>query len=72
MAKLDFYSKEIANIQEQLIKKLDNLVVGLSQISDTELIQIGKQLDFFTEMDKLGYSTSVSYTHLTLPTNREV
>ena len=59
MAKLDFYSKEIANIQEQLIKKLDNLVVGLSQISDTELIQIGKQLDFFTEMDKLGYSTLI-------------
>ncbi len=59
MAKLDFYNKEIANIQDQLIKKLDNLVVGLSQLSDTELIQVAKQLDFFDEMDKLGYSTLI-------------
>tara|TARA_X000001388_G_scaffold77406_1_gene78080 strand:- start:1872 stop:2582 length:711 start_codon:yes stop_codon:yes gene_type:complete len=59
LAKLDFYNKEIANIQDQLIKKLDNLVVGLSQLSDTELIQVAKQLDFFDEMDKLGYSTLI-------------
>ena len=55
LAKLDFYNKEIQNIQQQLIDKLDNLVVGLGTLSETELIQIAKQIDFFDEMEKLGY-----------------
>ena len=48
---LDFYNKEIANIQQQLLDKLDNLVAGLGQVTDTELMQIAKQIDFFAEMD---------------------
>jgi len=55
LANLDFYNKEIQNIQQQLIDKLDNLVAGLGTLSDTELMQIAKQIDFFDEMDKLGY-----------------
>jgi|TARA_Y100000289_G_C3928701_1_gene155069 hypothetical protein len=55
LANLDFYNKEIQNIQQQLIDKLDNLVVGLGTLSETELIQIAKQIDFFDEMEKLGY-----------------
>ena len=55
MANLDFYNKEIQNIQQQLIDKLDNLVTGLGTLSDTELMQIAKQIDFFDEMEKLGY-----------------
>ena len=54
MANLDFYNKEIQNIQQQLIDKLDNLVVGLGRVSDTELMQIAKQIDFFAEMEALG------------------
>lgn len=56
MANLDFYNKEIANIQEQLLDKLDNLVVGLGQVTDTELMQIAKQIDFFAEMETLGFT----------------
>ena len=56
MANLDFYNKEIQNIQQQLIDKLDNLVVGLGRVSDTELMQIAKQIDFFDEMEKLGFT----------------
>ena len=56
MANLDFYNKEIANIQEQLLNKLDNLVVGLGSITDTELMQIAKQIDFFAEMETLGFT----------------
>ena len=56
MAKLDFYNKEIENIQQQLIDKLDNLVVGLGTLSDTELMQIAKQIDFFAEMEALGFT----------------
>ena len=55
MAKLDFYNKEIENIQKQLLDKLDKLVVGLGTISDTELMQIAKQIDFFAEMETLGF-----------------
>jgi len=56
LANLDFYNKEIANIQQQLLDKLDNLVAGLGQVSDTELMQIAKQIDFFDEMERLGYN----------------
>jgi len=55
LANLDFYNKEIANIQQQLLDKLDNLVAGLGQVTDTELMQIAKQIDFFDEMERLGY-----------------
>lgn len=55
LANLDFFNKEIANIQQQLIDKLDNLVAGLTKVSDTELMQLAKQIDFFQEMDRLGY-----------------
>ena len=60
LANLDFYNKEIQNIQQQLIDKLDNLVVGLGRISDTELMQIAKQIDFFDEMEKLGYGKLIN------------
>jgi len=56
LANLDFYNKEIENIQQQLIDKLDNLVVGLGKVSDTELMQIAKQIDFFAEMETLGFT----------------
>ena len=56
MANLDFYNKEIENIQQQLIDKLDNLVVGLGKVTDTELMQIAKQIDFFAEMETLGFT----------------
>ena len=56
MANLDFYNKEIENIQQQLIDKLDNLVIGLGKVSDTELMQIAKQIDFFAEMEALGFT----------------
>ena len=60
MANLDFYNKEIENIQQQLIDKLDNLVIGLGKVTDTELMQIAKQIDFFDEMDKLGYGKLIN------------
>ena len=56
LANLDFYNKEIENIQQQLNDKLDNLVIGLGRVSDTELMQIAKQIDFFAEMEALGFT----------------
>ena len=56
LAKLDFYNKEITKIQQELFDKLDNVVAGLSRLSDTELLQLAQQIDFFTEMETLGYT----------------
>ena len=55
LAKLDFYNKEIAKIQQELFDKLDNVVVGLKTLNNTELLQLAKQIDFFAEMEQLGY-----------------
>ena len=60
LAKLDFYIDELTKIQEELIGKLEKVVVGLSKLSDVELLRIGDQIDFFDEMNTLGYSTLIS------------
>ena len=52
LAKLDFYNKEIAKIQQELFDKLDNVVVGLKTLNNTELLQLAKQIDFFTRTSK--------------------
>ena len=55
MAKLDFYNKEITKIQQELFEKLDKVIAGLSQLSDTEVLQLAKQIDFFDEMNNSSY-----------------
>jgi len=62
LAKLDFYNKEISNIQDQLIKKLDKIVIGLTTLNDTELVQLARQIDFFDEMNRLGYASLIERT----------
>ena len=62
LAKLDFYNKEIAKIQQELFDKLDNVVVGLKTLNNTELLQLAKQIDFFAEMEQLGYSSLLTRT----------
>lgn len=60
MANLEFYNKEIANIQQELLNKLDNVVAGLSTLTDTELLQVAQQIDFYSEMEKIGYAGLLS------------
>ena len=60
MANLDFYNKEIAKIQQELLNKLDNVVKGLSTLTDTELLQVAQQIDFYSEMEKIGYAGLLS------------
>lgn len=62
LAKLDFYNKEIAKIQQELFDKLDDVVVGLKTLNNTELLQLAKQIDFFAEMEQLGYSSLLTRT----------
>lgn len=60
LAKLDFYNKEITKIQQELFEKLDKVIAGLSQLSDTEVLRLAKQIDFFDEMNKLGYTDLIN------------
>jgi hypothetical protein len=60
LADLDFYTDELANIQEDLMKKLSGVVGGLSKLSDKELMSIASQIDLFEEMERLGYSDLIS------------
>jgi len=60
LANLDFYNEELAKIQQELFDKLDNVIVGLSRLSDTEVLQLAKQIDFFAEMEQLGYTQLLS------------
>jgi len=60
LANLDFYTDELAKIQEDLMKKLDTVVAGLSTISDKELMSIASQIDLFEEMERVGYTGLIS------------
>lgn len=60
MANLDFYNEELAKIQQELFDKLDNVLGGLTRLSDTEVLQLAKQIDFFAEMEQLGYTQLLS------------
>ena len=55
MADLDFYAVAIRQIQEDLIKKLEEVIPKLKKLSDTEMINVAQQIDFMTELDELGY-----------------
>jgi len=55
MADLDFYAVAIRQIQEDLIKKLEQVIPRLKKLSDTEMINVAQQIDFMTELDELGY-----------------
>lgn len=57
MAKLDFYNAEISKIQEELVQKVGKVAKGLEKLNSTELMRIAKQIDFFEEMERLGYSS---------------
>jgi len=60
LANLDFYNEELAKIQQELFDKLDNVLGGLTRLSDTEVLQLAKQIDFFAEMEQLGYTQLLS------------
>jgi len=57
LANFDFYSAEISKIQDELVQKVGKLVKGLTKLNNTEVMRIAKQIDFFNEMEKLGYTS---------------
>ena len=57
MAELDFYSVEIKNLQKKLFDKLKKAIPRLNELSDTQVISIAQEIDFFQELDELGYGT---------------
>lgn len=55
MADLDFYAVEIQNLQKKLFDKLKKAIPRLNELTDSEVIGIAQEIDFFKELDDLGY-----------------
>ena len=59
--------KQTAKIRELIMKRLRDYVYGFRGNPDLQITQSAKKL-FSAMFDRLSYRSSVSYTHLTLPT----
>ena len=74
--KNDQLVKEISNLQYALSKKAKDsynmLMPGFTHMQTAQPITFGHHLLAYVEMLSRDKTRSVSYTHLTLPTNREV
>ena len=55
-----------------LSKSLENFNIDLKKLNITLEVQLGDELEVLSILKKKDDVTAVSYTHLTLPTNREV
>ncbi len=58
MAVNDFLN-ELSNIENKLINILPKLIDRLKGFSDTELAVIAREIDFFEQLNSLGYNDSV-------------
>lgn len=54
MADLNFYEKDMAKIQDQLIEKIGKVLSGLSILNDAELKAAFDQINLLDDMNELG------------------
>ena len=52
--------KQIKNIENKLLNDLDNIAKRMDDLTDTELVAITKELDFFQELLDRGYTNAVN------------
>lgn len=57
MADLNFYEKDMAKIQDQLIEKIGKVLSGLSILNDAELKSAFEQINLLDDMNELGLTT---------------
>jgi len=53
---LDFYQKDMEQIQKKLLKKIEKVLAGLVVLDDAGLAQAFQQIDFVDDLNKLGFS----------------
>ena len=54
------FMTQIKNVEQRLLDDLRRVAQELDKFSDTELIQIARELDFFQELLDKGYSNAVN------------
>jgi hypothetical protein len=52
---VDKYYDDLASIKTELVTKVNRLLPRLETLSDSQLIELSKSLDFFEEAKRLGY-----------------
>jgi hypothetical protein len=57
---VDKFMKQIKNIENKLLNDLDNIAKRMDDLTDTELVAIAKELDFFQELLDRGYTNAVN------------
>ena len=57
---VDKFMKQIKNIENKLLNDLDNIAKRMDDLTDTELVAITKELDFFQELLDRGYTNAVN------------
>lgn len=56
---VDTYIADLEAIQRELVMRLRTLIPKLQSLSQTELIEVSRALDFLSEMDTLGYGKAL-------------
>ena len=56
----DIFYDDLDKISKQLFKNVASMGKAIEGISDTELLRIARQLDFFNELQQAGFNTSFS------------
>jgi len=56
MAELDFYQKEMEQIQKKLLKKIEKVLAGLSVLDDAGLATAFQEINFVDDLNKLGFT----------------
>ena len=56
---VDTYIDDLSKIQNDLVVRLRTLIPKLQRLSQTELIEVSRAIDFLQEMDALGYGQAL-------------
>jgi hypothetical protein len=56
MAKTDWYIEELKDLQKGLFKKIENVFALRKDLSDTDLMMMAKEFDFFDQLERSGYN----------------
>tara|TARA_Y100000296_G_C5102484_1_gene220732 strand:+ start:20 stop:892 length:873 start_codon:yes stop_codon:yes gene_type:complete len=57
---VDRFMNQIANIEQDLLDDLKKIAKGLDKLSDAELVNVARELDFFQELLDRGYTNAVN------------
>jgi hypothetical protein len=57
---VDRFMSQIANIEKQLLDDLKKIAKGLDKLTEAELVNVMRELDFFQELLDRGYTNAVN------------